>query len=148
MIVEAKASRIFFDPKPLPQISNEVGSMRSFSKSNNVLISMKMHIVDNPPAYSSHSGAPPSESMSISNPPFLSPTVDQVHIFSRHEDIKGIVTISSFYHLLMSVQEPSTSIHVFHCLTKVVEGAGENRGKCPMPPSGLVKRIFPLIWVQ
>jgi len=31
--------------------------------------------------------------MSTGNPGFLSPTVDQVHIFSRHEDIKGTFCI-------------------------------------------------------
>jgi len=44
-----------------------------------------MH-TDNPPAYSAHSHVSPLEGVSTRFPP---PTVDQVHIFSRHEDIKG-----------------------------------------------------------
>jgi len=45
-----------------------------------------MHVTENPPAYSVQSDVPPSRSAGSHFPP---PTVDQVHIFSRHEDIKG-----------------------------------------------------------
>ncbi|KAF8817419.1 hypothetical protein BYT27DRAFT_7227127 [Phlegmacium glaucopus] len=43
-------------------------------------------MADNPPAYSIHPGVPSLTSNGSHPPP---PTVDQVHIFSRHEDIKG-----------------------------------------------------------
>lgn len=42
-------------------------------------------MADHPPAYSFDSGVPPLSTNSYLPPP----TVDQVHIFSRHEDIKG-----------------------------------------------------------
>jgi len=50
---------------------------------------------DNPPAYSAHPGVPPSTS--IHRP---LPTVDQVHIFSRHDDIKGTFYIDPHVPLL------------------------------------------------
>lgn len=70
-----------------------------FSMSDNPLIYVsKMHITDNPPAYTSN--VPSSRSASTYLPPVTSPylppaTVDQVHIFSRHDDIKGRLTTSS-----------------------------------------------------
>ena len=53
-------------------------------------------MTDNPPAYSAD--VPPMRSTGSYLPP---PTVDQVHIFSRHEDIKGTITTSSSCHLFL-----------------------------------------------
>ena len=55
-----------------------------FSRSDNPLIYVEMDVTDNPPAY--NADVLPSRNASTYLPP---PTVDQVHIFSRHEDIKG-----------------------------------------------------------
>jgi hypothetical protein len=52
---------------------------------------MHASVTDSPPAYSSD--VPPSRSASSHLPP---PTVDQVHIFSRHEDIKGTLNYLFF----------------------------------------------------
>ena len=59
-----------------------------------------MHATDNPPAYNADVLPNlPSRSTGSYLPPA---TVDQVHIFSRHEDIKGMLTSSPFCHLLTS----------------------------------------------
>jgi len=79
MIVEAEAPRITLDSKLLPKIN-------------------EMHMADNPPAYTTHPGVPPAMSTSSHPPP--APTVDQVHIFSRHEDIKGTFYIDPHVPLL------------------------------------------------
>ena len=54
-------------------------------------------MTDNPPAYSSE--VSPSVVASSHPPPASGPppTVDQVHIFSRHNDIRGTLTISLFW---------------------------------------------------
>ena len=83
MIVSAEASRL----KPVVFIC-------PFSDSDSILISMKMH-TDNPPAYSAD--VPPSSGGASNH--FPPATVDQVHIFTNHEDIKGTLITLSFCHL-------------------------------------------------
>ena len=68
-------------------------------------------MTDSPPAYSSEIPSPRGASTHL--PP---PTVDQVHIFSRHDDIKGtLTTISSFCHLLIQASLCRNILHRPKC---------------------------------
>lgn len=134
MIVSAEAFKTIPDSKL-------VGIYSSTLKEQQILISVKMRVTDNPPAYSDQPAVPLRSHL----PP---PTVDQVHIFSRREDIKGTLASTSFSHLLISVQERTTSTHTSHRFVKRLKIASERGSRCRTRRSGHVKPMFALIWVQ